>query len=211
MLYTDAVTEIRARLQELSADFWTTDEILRALNEGVNRFAQEEKWPYLYTVRTGVTLPASTTSLELETSVSFERHFNLLLVFPGDDRPRSPARVSPAEGYRLRLIYYIDTSEPLAYYVASQARGGADEEQTITNGGSTVGTFTITFDGQTTAVIARGASAATVEAALKALSNIGPADVRVTGGPLGTDAVTVHFIGNLSGADVPVMTRKSVV
>lgn len=44
----------------------------------------------------------------------------------------------------------------------------------------TSGTFTLTFSGQTTSAVAYNASAATVEAALVALSNIGSGDVAVT-------------------------------
>lgn len=43
------------------------------------------------------------------------------------------------------------------------------------------GTFTLTFSGQTTGNIAYNASAATVQTALEALSNIAPGDVTVTG------------------------------
>jgi hypothetical protein len=42
------------------------------------------------------------------------------------------------------------------------------------------GTFTLTYNGQTTTGIAWNASAATVQSALEALSNIGVGDVAVT-------------------------------
>lgn len=206
MLCSTAIEDVRARLQELVPDFWTAAEVLRAINEGVNRFSQEEKWPWLYTIRSGVTLPASTATLELETGVAYERHFSLLMTFSGEDRPRMPRRIHPVELNELRKRFYTEASEPMTYAIAAEAQSGANEAQTITNAGTTVGTFTITFDGQTTGAIARGASAATIEAALKALSNIGPADVRCTGGPLGTDAVTVTFEQNLAGTNVPEMT-----
>ena len=47
--------------------------------------------------------------------------------------------------------------------------------------GPAAGTFTLTFNGQTTVPIARNASAATVQGALEALSNIGSGDVTVSG------------------------------
>lgn len=121
MLYTDAITEVRARLQELVADFWTDSEIYRALNEGVTRFAMEEKWPYLYSVTTGVALAASASTVAIAAGISYEREFNLMMLLAGDTRPRMPARVSPNEGYRLRMRYYTDQSEPIAYYIASEA------------------------------------------------------------------------------------------
>lgn len=55
------------------------------------------------------------------------------------------------------------------------------EVQTITVDASG-GTYTITWNGQTTSAIAYNAAAATVQAALEALSNIAPGDVVVTGG-----------------------------
>lgn len=124
MLYTDALAETRARLQELTADFWTDDELYRAINEGVNRFVQEEKWPYLFTIDASKTLSAGATSLVIESGVAFERQFNILMLFDGDLRPRAPRRVSPAEGHMLRLTYYNTYSEPLAYYIASQTGTG---------------------------------------------------------------------------------------
>jgi hypothetical protein len=84
-------------------------------------------------------------------------------------------------------------------------RGGANEVQTLSLGAATAGTVTITFAGQTTAAIAFNATAATVQAALEALSNIDPGDVTVTGGPLpGTMALT--FGGQYAGLDVGQVT-----
>ncbi|HEX2262734.1 MAG TPA: hypothetical protein VHH52_03095 [Pseudonocardiaceae bacterium] len=61
-------------------------------------------------------------------------------------------------------------------------RPGVDEVQTVTVTGSpTGGTFTITYDGQTTAGIAYNANAAAVQTAIDNLSNVDPGDVVVTG------------------------------
>lgn len=82
-----------------------------------------------------------------------------------------------------------------------------DEVQVITPGGVVAGgTYTLTYDGQTTAPIAAGANAATVQAALVALSNLAPGDVVVTGGPLAVAALTLTFGGALAGVDVPQIT-----
>jgi hypothetical protein len=121
MLYTTALTEVRARLQELVADFWTDAELYRALNEGITRFAMEEKWPYLYTISTGTVVTAGTATMPIVAGVAYEREFNLILTLTGDSRPRMPARVSPNEGYRLRRTYYTNSQEPIAYYIASEA------------------------------------------------------------------------------------------
>ena len=78
----------------------------------------------------------------------------------------------------------------------------------------TGGTWTITFNGQTTSGIAHNASAATVQAALEALSNIAPGDVTVTrtdeawtesGGAL-IPTYTVAFGGAYQFLNLPQMT-----
>lgn len=64
------------------------------------------------------------------------------------------------------------------------ANGDVSEVQTVTiTGDPTGGTFTLTYSGQTTPAIAYNAIAGDVEAFLIGLSNIGPEDVTVTGGP----------------------------
>lgn len=81
------------------------------------------------------------------------------------------------------------------------------EVQTATvTGGPTGGTFTLTYDGQTTAPIAYNADAAAVEAALVALSNISPGDVTVTGNAGGP--YTVTFGGSKYGVNVSQITAS---
>jgi hypothetical protein len=87
----------------------------------------------------------------------------------------------------------------------ADANAGAHETQTVTiTGVPTGGTFTLTFDGQTTAAIAFNATAATVEAALEALSTIGQGNVQVTGAAGGP--YTVEFVGELADVNVSAMT-----
>jgi len=202
---TTAVEDIRARLGELSPDFWTAAEVLRALNSACIRFAMAEKWEWLYTVGSD-TLVAGETQLALVPGVSVTRHFHVEGFFSGDPKPYSPRRVTAAEGMRMRARMYTPANYPSIYFLHDVVDAGANELQDIANVGSTSGTFTIDFDGQTTAVISRGATAATVRDALVALSNIGPADVRVYGGPLGTAPVYVEFRGQYAGVNVPAMT-----
>jgi hypothetical protein len=202
---TTAVEEIRARLGELVPDFWTASEVLRALNAACTRFAMAEKWEWLYTVGTD-TLTAGSSDLVLTSGVSVNRHFLLSGLFSGDPSPRTPQRVTPAEGFMLQRTHYTDASDPVAYYLASVEDAGSNEVESITNAGSTSGTFTITYSGQTTGTISRGATAATIQAALRALSNIGDADVRCYGGPLGTGAVYIEFRGALGGLDITPVT-----
>jgi hypothetical protein len=76
--------------------------------------------------------------------------------------------------------------------------------QTVTITGSpTGGTFTLTYDGQTTSTIAYNATAATVQSRLIALSSIEEGNVSVTGSAGGPYSVT--FTG---GHDVAALTAS---
>lgn len=77
-----------------------------------------------------------------------------------------------------------------------------DEVQTITEGGSGLTSFTLTFGGETTDSIDDDATAADVQAALEALSTIGEGNVAVTG----TGPWTVRFQGDLENTNVAQMT-----
>lgn len=83
---------------------------------------------------------------------------------------------------------------------------GIDEVQQVILSGATGGTITLTFEGQTTAGIAVTANAATIANALIALSNVGPSDVIVSGGPLGTAPVFVQFTSALGFSNRTQMT-----
>lgn len=79
-----------------------------------------------------------------------------------------------------------------------------DEVQTLTVGGSGLTSFTITYSGQTTSSLAAAATAAQVQAALEALSNIAPGDVTVTGNAGGPWTLT--FGGTLADTNVAAVT-----
>jgi hypothetical protein len=85
-----------------------------------------------------------------------------------------------------------------------ESTGGTNEVQTVTLANATGGTFTLDFEGDTTAPIAFNATAAAVQAALVALADIEEGDVTVTGSAGGP--YTVTFKGRYAGTDVEQMT-----
>ncbi len=87
--------------------------------------------------------------------------------------------------------------------------GPTNEVQTVTiTGTPTGGTFTLTYEGQTTTALAYNATASAVDTALEALSNIGVGDVTVTGGPAPGTPFTVTFTGALAGGNRSQMTAN---
>jgi hypothetical protein len=84
--------------------------------------------------------------------------------------------------------------------------GGTDEGQLVTPGGSIDPSdhFQLIWSGQTTAPLAFASTAAAVQSALEALSNIGTGNVSVTGSTSGP--WTVAFVGLLGHANQPQMT-----
>ncbi|MCW2901917.1 MAG: hypothetical protein JWO67_4182 [Streptosporangiaceae bacterium] len=79
---------------------------------------------------------------------------------------------------------------------------GTNEVQTITiTGVPTGGTFSLTFQGQTTPALAFNAATSAVQTALQALSTIGSGNATVTG-TAGTSYV-VTFVGALANTNVP--------
>ena len=97
----------------------------------------------------------------------------------------------------------------LSDMVYTTTAGQANEVQSITTTGTpTGGTFTLSFKGYTTTPIAFDASAATIDAALEALSSVGSGGVTGAGGPLPT-AVTVTFANQLGNQNVPSITANA--
>lgn len=83
------------------------------------------------------------------------------------------------------------------------------EVQLLTITGSpTGGTFTLTFNGQTTAGIAYNAAAAAVQTALQALTNVGTGNLTCSGGPLPGSTVTFTFAGALAGQHQSLITAN---
>lgn len=104
---------------------------------------------------------------------------------------------------------YIPSGTPLGKITATGLYGPysvTDEVQTLTEGGSGLTSFTITYSGQTTSSLDDDATAAEVQAALEALSNLAPGDVVVTGGPLATGPFVLTFGGTLADTNVAAVT-----
>ncbi|MDA0182098.1 ThuA domain-containing protein [Solirubrobacter phytolaccae] len=68
----------------------------------------------------------------------------------------------------------------------------ADEQQVVRATGATAGTFTLTFDGQTTAPIAWNATGPVIDAALEALSNIEANEIQTSPLPTQQQANTIN-------------------
>ena len=109
-------------------------------------------------------------------------------------------------GNNYALMSFVST--PAGGVIAAVQDGTTQNEkqQVSLVGSPTGGTFTLTFQGQTTAGIAYNADTATLDAALEALSNIGVGDVTCTGGPLPGTAIVVEFTTALANTDVQQMT-----
>jgi hypothetical protein len=82
----------------------------------------------------------------------------------------------------------------------------ADVQTLSLTGGPTTGTFTLTFQAQTTAAIPWNATNAQVQAALSDLIAVGTGNVVCTGGPLPGANVVVTFAGQLAPGPQPVIT-----
>lgn len=95
------------------------------------------------------------------------------------------------------------TGTNISVSVTGAGGAGDNETQTLTVATATGGTFTLTFGGFTTTALAYNADAATIQAALEALSSIGSGNVTVSGGP-GT--FTIAFAGTLAATPQDLIT-----
>lgn len=135
---------------------------------------------------------------------------NTMLEQDGVIRPRFSLNVygPQPEGEVLGELYQFRTLsglQPTNRLITVQKITRNEIQSLETSGTPTGGTFTITYSGQTTSAIAYNASAATIQTALEALSNISSGDVECTGGAL-PDTVYIEFKGNLAQTDVDALT-----
>jgi RHS repeat-associated protein len=140
----------------------------------------------------------------------------------GDPNTTPKARVSYVAYYydaakRLTATVNVGTNAGVAYTrpATPPARSdtvlrtdtgyaGDSVQQVSLTGSPTGGTFTLTFNGQTTSAIAYNATAATVQSALQALSTIGSNNALVA--PASGGGWAVRFAGTLGGAAQPALT-----
>jgi PKD repeat protein len=103
--------------------------------------------------------------------IDFDKHNNLWLV-TGDDTPAGGINAGGYGPFNDQLT---------------------DEQQVIRVTNATGGTYTLTFNGQTTAPIPYNATNVQVDAALEALSSLGPNQIQFSGGPANTANMNVFF------------------
>jgi PKD repeat protein len=116
--------------------------------------------------------------------IDFDKHGNLWMV-TGDDTPAGGINANGYGPFQDQL---------------------SDEQQTVRTNNATGGTFTLTWNGQTTAPLPYNATAAQVDAALEALSNIETDEIQTSGGPANTAVVNVFFRRGKSRTNQPLMT-----
>jgi RHS repeat-associated protein len=118
--------------------------------------------------------------------------------------------------YRTIAEKKADGNVPIVSISTTTQGGTANEVQRVgytkTYAPISGGTFTLTYSGQTTGNIAYNASAATVQAALEALSNIGTGNVDVTKLTDSSESQTwqVTFQGSLAGTNAAQITINTL-
>ena len=88
---------------------------------------------------------------------------------------------------------------------------GVNEKQTVSVNNATGGSFTLQIGAVVSGAIAYNASAATVDAALEAMSNVSAGDVTCTGGALPGTAVVVEFTGNFAATNMAMMVADGAL
>jgi flagellar hook protein FlgE len=119
----------------------------------------------------------------------------------------SLASASPSVDLTMPVDSTTTLGDILTWLNTNEGTPAVDEVQTISiTGLPTGGTFTLTFNGETTSALDFDASAAEIQSALEALSTIGASNVACAGGDLPGTPVTVTFQGSLAGTDVALIS-----
>jgi hypothetical protein len=131
----------------------------------------------------------------------------MVAAFSGQLRSNTDAFGVEVESFRGIPLIDLGEKAGSSIPVVGRFTAGTSEVQTITPSGTwTSGTYTLTFQGETTAPIAVAASAANVVTALNLLPNIRSGDVVGGGQALNAGAMTITFAQDYAGVDVPLMT-----
>lgn len=126
MYLADIKSEVRERLGELTADFFSDAEVLRAINDGVRRFNAAERWPWLYSESTAVLAAGSDPAdVELPQDISINRTFSVNLNSDSLIRPQELERVDSWEGLKMRNQLTSYVGKPFFYYLVSAYNDGA--------------------------------------------------------------------------------------
>lgn len=148
-------------------------------------------------------LRGSTTHTAFDTTDASEIHAELAVTDAGGTSPTLDViletKTPNADWYTVAA--FPQASPAIATITHATTTGGVAavaEVQTLTVN-ATGGDFDVTFSGQTAADLAYNISAANLQTALEALSNIAPGDVVVTGGP-GDDGGTTPYTLTWSAA-----------
>lgn len=110
--------EVRERLGETVENFFSDDEVDRAINEAIRHFSAEERWPWLWTELDG-DIAAGESDFDLPENVSPNRVFNFAIDADSLNTARVLERVSPHAGFRLRSANSNRQSAPQWYYVVA--------------------------------------------------------------------------------------------
>ena len=119
------------------------------------------------------------------------------------------SRLIDSTGYSQDISATWNSGIALWETTLADAQMKRNEVQTIkinSTSAPTGGTFTLTFNGSTTAGIAYNANAATVQTALTGLASVGAGNATVTGGPGPNAAFVVTFINTRGLTDQPAIT-----
>jgi hypothetical protein len=175
---------------------------------------------------TELTNPTGTQVVQLIAQAAADVALRVGTSVPADYEPQVRATVAKRAANLVELAYFpeqtgddrtVYQSLRLTYEEAVEQLNVAlqwnmlasrgDELQRISST-ATGGTVELTFEGQETAatIDAAAATAAELEAALVALSNVAPGDVELTGGPLDLAPILVAFRRNLGGTRRQLLT-----
>jgi hypothetical protein len=125
----------------------------------------------------------------------------------------TPEVINGQNYYRIPIGSFLSASvghDPTKVKIFQGLGTNHNDEQTLTiTGTPTGGTFTLSWSGLTTGNIKYNATAAEVAAALGALTNIGPLNVKTSGGALPATGVVITFEGLLGSKEQSLITANS--